>query len=82
MKVKRCPWHKNCRNGSDGCYSAEPETCVRFLPLNGTNLTKIAGVVETPPEIDLDKFSQYFTNWIESMGWSFAGGFSPYKEEE
>lgn len=81
MKDKLCPWYKDCRNGNDGCYSAEPENCVRFLPLNGTNLTKIAGVIETPPEIDCDKFSQYFANWIESMGWSFCGSLNPYEDE-
>lgn len=82
MKDKSCPWYKDCRNGNDGCYSAEPEKCVRFLPLNGTNLTKISGTIETPPEIDSDKFNQYFVNWIESMGWSFCGGLSPYYENE
>ena len=81
MIYKLCPRYKACRNGNGGCYSAEPEKCIRFLPLNGTNLTKIAGVIETPPEIDCDKFSQYFANWIESMGWSFCGSFNPYEGE-
>lgn len=82
MKSKKCPWYMKCRNGNDGCYSAEPENCVRFLPLNGTNLTKISGIIETPPGIDCDKFNQYFANWTESMGWSFCGFLSPYKDEE
>ena len=82
MKNKLCPAHKECRNGYDGCYSADPKTCVRFLPLDGTNLTKITGIIETPPEIDCDKFSQFFTNWVVSMGWSFCGGFSPQEDME
>ena len=82
MKNKKCPWNKKCRNGADGCWTLEPENCVRFLPIEGTNLTKINGVIETPPNIDWDKFSQYFSNWIESMGWSFCGSFCRYEEKE
>jgi hypothetical protein len=52
------------------------------MPLHNTNLTKIIGVVETPPEIDYDKFNQYFVNWITSMGWSFCGGCSPCENEK
>ena len=77
-----CPWNQKCRNGNDGCYLSEPEKCVRFLPLTGTNLTNLSGVIETPPEIDSDKFSQHFINWIESMGWSFCGIISAYKDDE
>lgn len=76
MESNKCPWHKVCRNGDDGCYTVEPQTCVRFLPVSGTNITEITGMVETPPEIDSDKFFQYFTNWIDAMGWSFCGGAS------
>ena len=82
MKHRSCLWRKVCRNGNNGCYSAEPKNCVRFLPLDGTNLTEISGVIETPPEIDSDKFSQYFSNWIDSMGWSFCGFFGPYTDED
>ena len=82
MKTKACPWHEICQNSSDGCYTAEPENCVRFMPLNGTNLTRIVGVVETPSEIDYDKFNQYFVNWISAMGWSFCGGCAPCENEE
>ena len=82
MKKRHCPWSKKCRNGGDGCWSREPESFVRYLPLEGTNLTEINGVVETPPDIDYDKFNQYFTNWIDSMGWSFCGSFMKYEEEE
>lgn len=49
MKDKLCPWRKNCQNGNDGCYSKDPENCVRFLPLGETNLTEIKGIIETPP---------------------------------
>lgn len=82
MKKNKCPWHNKCRNGGGGCYTREPENCVRFMPLDGTNLTEINGIMETPPEIDDDKFYQYFINWIESMGWSFCGSFKRYEEEE
>lgn len=82
MGNKKCPWHRKCRNGADGCWTLEPEGCVRFLPLEGTNLTEINGVIETPPNIDWDKFSQYFTNWIDSMGWSFCGTFCRHEEKE
>lgn len=81
MKTKKCPWWKKCSNGGDGCWTLEPEKCVRFMPLEGTNRTKIYAIVETPPEIDDDAFGQYFMNWIESMGWSFIGTINAYTEE-
>ena len=82
MKRRKCLWWKKCRNGRDGCYTREPENCVRFMPLEGTNLTEINGIIETPPNIDYDKFDQYFINWIESMGWSFCGSLHKYEEEQ
>lgn len=82
MKKKKCPWHNKCRSGDDGCFTREPENCVRFMPIDGTNLTEIDGIIETPPEIDNDKFGQYFINWIESMGWSFCGTLKKYEEDE
>ncbi len=82
MRKKKCPWHNKCRNGGDGCWFENPEKCIRFLPTEGTNLTEINGIIETPPNIDTDKFSQYFMNWIDSMGWSFCGSFVEYKEED
>ena len=82
MSKKKCPWHNKCRNGGEGCFAREPETCVRFMPTEGTNCTEFSGIVETPPNIDCDKFSQYFMNWIESMGWSFCGSFKKYEEKE
>ena len=82
MENKVCPCSNMCRNGDEGCYAREPETCVRFMPLEGTNFTKINGVIETPPDVDYDKFSQYFSNWIESMGWCFCGSFKRYEDEE
>lgn len=82
MKKKLCPWSKKCRNGNDGCYFQDPENCIRFLPIEGTNISEISVIVETPPEIDNDKFSQYFINWIDSMGWSFCGSISSYLGEK
>ena len=80
MKKRYCPQRNKCRNGGGDCWTLEPEKCVRYLPLEGTNLTEINGIVETPPDIDYDKFNQYFTNWIDSMGWSFCGSFMKYEE--
>lgn len=77
----KCPWCDKCRNGNDGCYTIAPESCIRFMPLEGTNLTNIDGVVETPPDIDYDKFSQFFMNWIESMGWGFCGSIKRHEED-
>lgn len=82
MCREKCSWSNKCRNGNEGCWALEPENCVRFMPLEGTNLTEMDVVVETPPGIDWDKFSQYFTNWIESMGWSYVGSFKPYEEDD
>ena len=81
-KQKSCLWKNACRNGNDGCWTSEPEKCIRFMPLKGTNLTKINGVIETPPGIDDDKLCQYFTNWIESMGWSYCGSIRPYDDKD
>lgn len=81
MKNK-CSWNMKCRNGDDGCFSIEPERCVRFMPLEGTNLTDVDVIVETPPDVDDDKFAQYFMNWIDSMGWSFCGTINKYEDEE
>lgn len=80
MKQKACSRYKDCQHGNSGCYASTPETCVRFLPLKSTHLTTITGTVETPPEIDDDKFNQYFINWIESMGWKFNGIISPHEQ--
>ena len=81
MKKRKCPWAKKCRNGNEGCWRNDAENCVRYLPTEGTNLTDISGVVETPPNVDYDKFSQYFTNWLDAMGWCFCGSFKKYEEE-
>ena len=82
MENEKCSWWLQCANGGGDCWILEPEKCVRFMPIRGNNLTKVSGVIETPPEIDNEKFGQYFSNWIESMGWIFAGYFCEYKEEE
>lgn len=82
MGNQKCPWHNKCRNGGDGCFHANPEKCVRFLPLEGTNLTEVDFIVETPPHIDSCAFSEMFWNWIECMGWSGCGSTRPYVEED
>ena len=81
MEKQKCPWNEYCRNSDQGCYAREPENCIRFMPLEGTNLIDLNGTVETPPGIDSSKFDQYFINWIESMGWNFCGVIAPYDEE-
>ena len=82
MRNKKCPWHNKCRNGGDGCVHNEPEKCVRFLPLEGTNLTELVCTVETPPHIDSEAFSQMFFNWLDCMGWSGCAFTKPYEEED
>ena len=42
-----------------------------------TNFIHIDGVVEVPPGVDADIFSQQFINWIDSLGYYFGGGISP-----
>ena len=81
MRQKKCPAWKTCRNGADGCWEYDPKLCVRFLPLEGTHVTEISGCIETPPNVDSYAFAQYFSNWIESMGWSHCCMIRPYKEE-
>lgn len=81
MDNEKCIWDNKCRNGGDGCYHKNPERCVRFLPLEGTNLTKVVFTVETPPHIDSDMFSEMFGNWLDCMGWSGCGFTHPYSED-
>ena len=82
MKNKKCYYYNACQNGSNGCFCRKGDKCVRFLPLEGTNVIKIEGYIETQPEIDIDIFSQMFINWIESMGWNWCCILSPYEEDE
>lgn len=81
-KIQICPWSNCCRNGGDGCFAIKPELCVRYLPLEGNNLTEINFIIETPPNVDSEKFSQYFSNWIECMGWSYSGIITPYTDDD
>lgn len=82
MGKKKCSWWKKCQNGGDGCYTKEPERCVRYLPLEGTHITKIDFAIETPPHIDSDTFVDMFVNWLESMGWRGVGYTKPCDEEK
>lgn len=65
-----------CQHKKEKCRMLEGEKCIRYMPCDNTNFIQIGGVVETPPEIDEDIFSQQFINWIESMGYYFGGGIS------
>lgn len=77
-KSKQC---SACKNNVGKCWSSDDSPCVRFMPLTDTNFTKIDGFVETPPSIDTDAFCQIFINLIESLGYSFYGGFAPESNE-
>ena len=41
----------------------------------------IDGVVIVPENVDADKFSTEFIQWIESKGYMFAGGIGPFVME-
>ena len=71
-----------CKNNKGSCWTDDESKCVRYLPKENTNLIKIDGVVETPPEVDSDVFCQMFINWIESLGYAFGGGVSPLMDDE
>lgn len=71
-----------CQNGGDGCRVAKGCSCERFLPIEGTNLTEIKGTIETPPDVNCDKFAELFSIWMESKGWRGTTIFKPYTEEE
>lgn len=79
---KRSLQCSNCKNNQGACWTDDESKCIRYLPNENTNFTKIEGVVETPPEVDSDVFSQMFINWIESLGYAFGGGFSPLTNDE
>lgn len=70
-----------CQNGGDGCRVAPRSKCVRFLPIEGTNLTSFKGTVETPPDVDYDMVSDLFVNWVESNGWRACTIFGPYEDK-
>ena len=80
-KSKKCVAHNICQNGNEGCTTRDPNRCIRYLPLSGTNLTKISYIIETPPHIDWEMCSDMLTNWIDSMGWHICGIAEKYEEE-
>jgi hypothetical protein len=55
--------------------------CIKYLPFENTSFIHIDGVVEVPPGVDEDIFSQQFINWIESLGYCFGGGISPANDD-
>lgn len=81
-RQKRSVFCSNCQNGGEGCWISDKEICVRYLPLKNTNLTKIDGVIETPPNIDNDAACQMFVNWIDSLGWKFTGQTYTYEFDQ
>ena len=72
-KAKMC---LTCQHKKSKCWVIEGEGCIKYLPIENTNFIHIDGVVETPPGINEDIFSQQFINWIESLGYCFGGGIS------
>ena len=42
---------------------------------------EIYGCIETPADVDMDRISEEFIQWIESKGWFFGGGFRELKDE-
>jgi hypothetical protein len=82
LKKKKCVAYMTCQNGNEGCYTREPEKCVRFLPVKGTNLTKLSYVIETPPHIDWEACSDMFGNWVDSLGWKMCGYSEKVENEE
>ena len=82
--MKKCPHHKICRNGGDGCtyISKNPNECIRYLPLNNTNIFNFNGAIEVRNEIDIKTFSQEVDNFIQSKGWSATISIWPYEEEK
>ena len=82
MRGKKSQQCATCKNNKGYCRTSQDEKCIRFLPEANTNYIQIEGVVETPPEIDTDAFSQMFINWIESLGYFFCGGILPYNEAQ
>lgn len=79
MKIsKLC---KTCQHKGGKCRVVEGGGCIKYLPLKNTNFIRIDGVVEVPPEVDTDIFSQQFINWIESLGYYFGGGISPANDD-
>lgn len=45
----------------------------------GNNVVTIDGRVAVPKDVDADKFSTEFIQWLESKGYTFGGGIGPYK---
>ena len=62
-----------CQHKKNKCRVIDGLGCIKYLPCENTNFIHIDGVVETPPEVDEDIFTQQFINWIESLGYNFGG---------
>ena len=66
----------SCKHRKDRCWVIEGKGCVKYLPIGNTNFIRIDGIVETPPAVDADVFTQQLINWLESLGYYFSGGIS------
>lgn len=47
-----------------------------------TNEIQITGVVCVPENVDADKFTDEFIEWVESKGYTFGGGIVLFSEDE
>lgn len=48
--------------------------------MENRNLIEVEAVVEVPVDIDVETFSEHFSNWINSMEWNSCTIISPYNE--
>ena len=75
-KIKKCPKYKECQHGAEGCIHLDDRyECIHYLPLDGTNLTKLVFTVESPPNVTSEMVMDKFINWIDYEGF-IACGFS------
>ena len=70
-----------CQHQKNKCRVIDGAGCIKNLPFENTSFIHIDGVVEVPPGVDEDIFSQQFINWIESLGYCFGGGISPANDD-
>lgn len=67
-------------------YSKASERLMDALPyadaIPDCRLVEINGVVEVPPIISIDQFSDMFISFIEAHGWFFGGGYKDITEDE
>jgi hypothetical protein len=53
-----------------------------LYPMNSKNYISIGGLLEVPEGKNHNQVTTEFIQWVESKGYTFAGGIGPYKEED